>query len=609
MKKIALLVQTITTFSLILISTSCSTNDHVHTMVVDEAVEPTCTETGLTQGIHCSDCGEIIIKQYVVPALGHSLITSDGKQATCEVAGKTDKVLCERCDLVLVEQEDIKAIGHDYDYDHAIFQWKKDDDGYKSVATVHCMHDGSHFLKLDADVNSVIKKEPTFDSDGVIEYTATISAGGVKYKDSFEEKLDKKECLHKGAKSYTCFDHDSYEDFTVEEYCNICSHKISSFNINNGCPVVYVDTDNVPILNKIDDIPGTMKIVDVDSSISSYDLTIKGRGNATWSYPKKPYKFKLASKQKILGMNKNKSWALLASYTDKTLLRNAIGFKASEIFGLSYTPDYRFVELVLNGEYLGNYMLTETVKEGSNRVDVTDNGFIVETFLNQGEKDVKFITDSGGHLFDFKFPDDDELTTEQLNYAKDTINALEDLLYSEGDTKFSVSEGYRNYIDVHEWAKWFLAQNVIANLDTNKYFYKYDNTTSSKIMIGPMWDFEWSVGIGWYYGERPNPNHELLDYIYFDILLEDPYFKSILIEEWDLVKDDINNELMNFINEQAMALSVSQMTNFTVWDIMNKNISIGGVPMGSYWAEVNCDKEYLSAHINWINNLIDSWRI
>src|SRR5690606_4215333 len=105
---------------------------------------------------------------------------------------------------------------------------------------------------------------------------------------------------------------------------------------------------------------------------------VKGRGNSTWGMPKKPYRIKLDEKAPLLEMPTDKSWTLLANYGDQSLLRNDVAFEVSRRLELEYTPRQRFVELFLNGEYMGNYTLTEHVKESEDRIPIDeDNGGFV----------------------------------------------------------------------------------------------------------------------------------------------------------------------------------------------------------------------------------------
>ena len=99
---------------------------------------------------------------------------------------------------------------------------------------------------------------------------------------------------------------------------------------------------------------------------------MRGRGNSTWNYPKNPYAFKLDDKAEILGMPKHKRWVLLANWMDRTLLRNRTSFQIAASTGLAWTPNGEFVEVILNGQHIGNYYLCEQVKIDENRLDIND---------------------------------------------------------------------------------------------------------------------------------------------------------------------------------------------------------------------------------------------
>lgn len=85
-----------------------------HTIVTDKGVTPTCTQTGLTEGKHCSVCKEVITEQKVIPAKGHTIVTDKAVKATCEQSGLTEGTHCSDCNEVIQKQETIAALGHEY---------------------------------------------------------------------------------------------------------------------------------------------------------------------------------------------------------------------------------------------------------------------------------------------------------------------------------------------------------------------------------------------------------------------------------------------------------------------------------------------------------------
>ena len=372
--------------------------------------------------------------------------------------------------------------------------------------------------------------------------------------------------------------------------------------IDTGLPVVYLETENQqPVDSKENYVKATMVIKNQGDIISEKSLRMKGRGNATWSYPKKPYKLKLDKKESVMGMKEAKDWVLLANYTDKTLMRTGISLKLSRLMNFPWTCDDRFVEVVLNGEYIGNYQLVETVQQGVNRVDIPDNGYLFERD-NYYELEPNHFETSMGFGYSFKNPDpEDDLTPEQRDYIINYMNDFEAVLAS--STFNDPENGYVRFIDVESFIRWFLFQNILANMDTNAYMIKSD-MGNSKVEMWPVWDFEWSLGIGWYEGSRPRPANYYVQnspgYFYYDRLLKDSEFKSKVKEMWQ--NTSITNDILKYIDDTKKLLEKSQDLNFRRWDIMNKRVSVGGIPMGSYDKEVECDRQFFINHMNWLND-------
>jgi spore coat protein CotH len=284
-------------------------------------------------------------------------------------------------------------------------------------------------------------------------------------------------------------------------------------------------------------------------------------------------------------------------------MRTSIAFKLSKLLGFPWTPKDRFVELVLNGEYMGNYQLTETVTRGAHRVDIPKNGYLIERDDYYREEPVYFETPRG-YGYSFKNPDTDDLTEAQQNYIRDYMTTLETVLAA--DNFNDPVSGYAKYLDTESFARWFLFQQILANIDANVYLTKNDNG-DSKLFMGPVWDFEWSLGVGYdYYGERPRP----ADYyvyasgaFYYDRLLLDPAFTAELKRQWQ--QADVTQDILHHIDETEEMLQRSQALNFRRWDILNIRVSHGGIPLGSHEKEVACDRQFFINHIDWLYTAIN----
>lgn len=384
--------------------------------------------------------------------------------------------------------------------------------------------------------------------------------------------------------------------FVLLLFC--CLPTCAQSYLETGLPVCYVVTkDSLPVASKQNYIGASITIVrDDDVLLPATDVSIRGRGNATWAaYPKKPYKLKFDKKTNILSC-KGKHFVLLANYCDKSLMRVGIGLQACRLIGMEWTPADDYVELVLNGEYLGCYQLAETVRQSKDRVNVSDSGFLLQydRYWYNSEP-VYFLTDTYRYPMIVKYPEVEDLTETHYEYVKEEMNEAERCIAS------NVS-GIWDMLDLESFAKWYYVANLLMLYDANYYFYKYDNKSSSKVHIGPLWDFEWCLGIGWYDGkERPNPNHEIVSDCYFGPLSADVSFMHRLLELHRQFGQTMRQGLLEFYETLQEKLSASQEVNFKRWDILDEKISVGAYPLGSWEAEVACDKAFFVAHFDFLD--------
>ena len=282
-------------------------------------------------------------------------------------------------------------------------------------------------------------------------------------------------------------------------------------------PVVRITTDGGKgIYDKKNYVPGTITITDPEKMYSDVEefsgrMGIRGRGNSTWSFPKKPWKVKLDSKAELLGMPADKEWALLANYADRTLVRNIVAMKLSEICGFSWTPRMRSVEVYLNDEYQGVYTLCEHKKVSSDRVDIelvgeNDNsgdavtgGYYLEIEEQQDETTC-WWTSMGVPMM---FSDPEEPTSQQLAYVKGLFESFEQALWA---NDWSESTGYPKYIDVDSFVDYYIVQELTKNIDGNLRKSSFITKERGKKMeMYHLWDFDLTLGnCGYFWGNVGN---------------------------------------------------------------------------------------------------------
>jgi len=281
--------------------------------------------------------------------------------------------------------------------------------------------------------------------------------------------------------------------------------------IDTGLPVVWIKTvdDEEPLYEDADapegclggsirnatKVPGRIVVQDGNGII--YDsgkyvakrsgMTINVRGNWSARRPKKPFKIKLQAKADLLGRAdgrfSDKDWLLMPFFS----LNSMIGLKVNELMGLQWTPQYRFVNLIFNGESRGLYMLMESVERNADcRLDVDKHtGYIIELDPYWWKEDRYAQASFEESLnYTFKYPDEKDLTTNQFDYIQKVLS----------DAEESTRNGsYQDKIDVESFARWMLAHDILGNTDgagSNIFLTKHDNTRASLLKMGCLWDFD-----------------------------------------------------------------------------------------------------------------------
>lgn len=290
-------------------------------------------------------------------------------------------------------------------------------------------------------------------------------------------------------------------------------------------PTVYLNTPGgAPVTSKETWMEGaTISIAgapDDSWNFSDIALSVKGRGNSTWNQPKKPYALKLDKKQSIMGMPKSKRWVLIANYLDNSFMKNSMAFYLSRQLGMDYTVRGDFVDLVLNGKYVGLYWLGEAIKVDSDRVNINENKDFLIELDNYYDETWKFK--SSVKNLPYMIKNDDSMTDERLEAIKDAVTDLENRLYpEEGEPDISK-------IDIDSYIKFWLVNELMCNsneLGHPKSCY-FTYTASDKIFrAGPVWDFDWST-------LHLQDSCKCQDKLYYDALFKSSAFKARVAELW-----------------------------------------------------------------------------
>ena len=259
-----------------------------------------------------------------------------------------------------------------------------------------------------------------------------------------------------------------------------------------------------------------IKILDSNGEIDTEgDCTIKSRGNSSYrDIEQKSYSLKLKSEQSVLGLSAGTEWALLANYRDDLQqMKNKVSLDVAKMLGAKYTPDSQFVNLYVDGQYQGMYLLTQRISSDGGSVKIHDLEKENEHAMTTGVVPENI---SGGYLLEFDiratqeegwFPlnsqtvrvkSPEKLLDEELTYIMYYMKKVEYILHSENGVNADTGESYQDCMDMESWIKMYLLQEFFVQYDAEfSSFYMYKEKDDPLIYAGPIWDFDLAYGSVW----------------------------------------------------------------------------------------------------------------
>lgn len=405
-------------------------------------------------------------------------------------------------------------------------------------------------------------------------------------------------------------------------------------------PVLNITTTgNAPIVSKATYLTATFALTGENITAADGTLEIRGRGNSTWSWVKKPYRLKLTNSVEMLGMPASKHWVLLANYADKTLMRNDIAFMFSRSLGMEYTVRNHYVELTLNGKYQGVYQLVEHIRVAKDRVNIPElkvadidaekitGGYLMEvdfrmhkdyckgntweSFCVNGvnlDRAATFCVDSTHGMNPFCLDTPETLLeanwSAQREYINKYITDTEAALF--GDNFTDPQLGYTAYIDVDSAINYFLINELFKNPDgavASFYLYKKRN---GKLFFGPVWDFDLALGNAGYDDVDKTYGWYIRKASWFDRLFQDPAFKAKVNARWNSLKVEGKLDyIFQYAQARATWLDKQQKKNYSIWSVTDfapwiLHGSHGGT--GSYDAEAKEMIRWQRERYKWIDS-------
>ena len=429
---------------------------------------------------------------------------------------------------------------------------------------------------------------------------------------------------------------------------------------STNLPIVWLDVDG-QYIDREERITAHMKIIHNGDGMLNYADTIthpgqtidyegyvalRYRGSSSFSMSdKKPYSFRPLDKPleeggskkkvKILGMGKDNNWALLAPYADKSMLRDLLAFEVSRPW-MEYTPQGRYCELFLDGTYYGVYILTEVVSDGKHRLNLPDpgvsgdsitGGYIMEVNRTDGEvtytskyhplSNTGFTYRDQYINFQYKSPDYEDLTQEQVNYITGRIDQMEESLWNFRPTSSPV---YRQYLDMENFIDYQIAQELAHNVDayrlSGKFFKRRDSVDARFKMV--VWDMNLAYGNSDYYqGWRTDTwmyknnntmnaagDPQLIPFWWYK-LNTDPEYTAALKARWAQYRRSNLREdrIMATVDSLANVLTShgAEQRNSEAWPRWGTYVWPNYYVADDYADEVSWLKQWLSERIAWMD--------
>jgi hypothetical protein len=423
--------------------------------------------------------------------------------------------------------------------------------------------------------------------------------------------------------------------------------KLAHAQHQSSLPIMIIDTKGVQIVDE-PKITATLKIINNASGLNKstdkatdYDgmIGIEYRGSSSQGFPKKPFGIETWSKPladtsiAIFGWPKESDWILYPSYNEKSLMQNVLTMDLARGMGL-YASRTKYVDVLLNGEYIGLYVFMEKIKRDEGRVDISNlkttdikgddltGGYILKvdkgTGINQGSFNSKYGNSGNPNNFSSYYYDSPkEINSIQKDYIKNWIWDFEKVLKSENFA--DPISGYRKYIDVSTFIKFFILNEVARGVDSYRistYYYKDKDSKNPKLKAGPPWDFDIAYGNANYcQGDRHDmwsykfnnvcPNDFWLVPFWWEKLMSDPGFISELRTEYFKQREtgELNAaKIKSYIDSYENILKVPQKKNFERWPVLGVYVWPNPNPIASSWEmEVLELRNWMDKRLKWLD--------
>lgn len=402
-------------------------------------------------------------------------------------------------------------------------------------------------------------------------------------------KLTNFECEREYSLNYTYKGEEVYKTFIVMKSQGVASLHIDT--MSGVMDYIHDDKDNSE--------SATMRLYNADGLIDfKGDLeSVSGRGNYTWdNFDKKPYNLTLSSPENLLNMGEAQRWVLLANALDDSNIRNKFLYDMASRVGLKHTTDSQYVDLYLNGEYAGLYLLCEKIEVHKERVNIaTDDSFLVSMVpqVRVSAENYTYIETNSTQALRVHYPTSN--SDEKLSSLTATFQSVENAIMAEDSVDSLTGKSLSELIDIDSWARKYLMEEISANWDAcsvSQYFYCDGADPSGRIYASPVWDYDNTLGNKNAFGtDNPQMLYGNFEYVRDDLYT--PWFYHLYR------KDEFYNKVVQLYQSEFLPAFESAIETdlYDYADMISTSAVLDNIRWG---VDTNTQKEveYLHSYIS-----------
>jgi hypothetical protein len=379
---------------------------------------------------------------------------------------------------------------------------------------------------------------------------------------------------------------------------------------------------------------GKYNTIGDDYNVYDGQISIEMRGESSlYLYPKKSYRIETQTDSgtnnnvALLGLPRENDYVLYGPYGDKSLIRNVISYGLYAKMG-HYAPRTRFMELVINGDYKGLYVLTEKIKQDRYRVDIANvtpddtaspgitGGYILRVDKTTGMEPYEYWESQvapgvpGFNYITYQYyePDYDALTPGQREYIRNYMQEFDQVFSSDGfmDPVY----GYRPYLDIPSFVDIMILNEFTKDVDAYRlshYFYKQKDTNGGKLVNGPPWDYNLTFGNNDFAGDVNLSSlwvyTKWINIYWWTRAMQDPWFRNRLYCRWDeLYASVLENESVQLMIDSCLAVMGDAIQrNFRRWPIIGEYVWPNSFVGNSYQEEESYLRTWILERLNWMD--------